>query len=298
MMSRSPVDVQDQDPTIAWPSRPCARRRSAARLEPLDRQVPQVERPSGVQLNGVADAVSEGDAGSSIGRAGSASGCRHPARAGAVSCGRQVLDRRADGRFPQRLLARELEGVLDEHELHGQAGVVRLRDLDVVPRPAVGHGELDGEGEVPDEAGRCTSQRRGILATSRPGVRPPDSVDESSLGPGLWLPDGPPVPDGARGQQAPADDGDDEHGRDGGPDLERWIHGAIPPGQTPCGSLVLEGDALGDDVDHAVGHRRRAIVEPVVEDELDVGAFAHDGAPPTATARASASRAARMARWA
>ena len=72
----------------------------------------------------------------------------------------------------------------------------------------------------------------------------------------------------------------------------------LPRVRAPRGSLGLTLDPIGDDVDDPVGTLRRAIGEPEVEKAFDVAWLVHAGLPSLTTARASASRAARMARWA
>ena len=62
--------------------------------------------------------------------------------------------------------------------------------------------------------------------------------------------------------------------------------------------LTLDADPVGDDIHDAIGHHRGAVFHPDSEDAVDVGALVHANDPPTATERASASSAARMARWA
>jgi len=60
----------------------------------------------------------------------------------------------------------------------------------------------------------------------------------------------------------------------------------------------LAFDAVGDDVDDAIGSLIRAVFEPVVEKTLDVAVLGHAERPSVTVVRASASRAARMARCA
>jgi hypothetical protein len=96
----------------------------------------------------------------------------------------------------------------------------------------------------------------------------------------------------------PADDSDDEDRRDGEQGFEIRIHVGVPPGTTPRGLLRLTRDPVGDLVEDAVGDLRRPFGEPVVEDPFDVAFTGHAERPPTTVSRASASRAARMARWA
>ena len=63
----------------------------------------------------------------------------------------------------------------------------------------------------------------------------------------------------------------------------------------PSGHL---GDPVEDIVDDAVGDLAGAVDQPHVEHPLDVAVLRHACVPPTATDRSSASRAARMARYA
>jgi hypothetical protein len=58
-------------------------------------------------------------------------------------------------------------------------------------------------------------------------------------------------------------------------------------------------DLVEGGVDHPVRNHLRAFREVAVEQTLDVGSAGHDERPPATTAlRSSASRAARIARWA
>ena len=101
------------------------------------------------------------------------------------------------------------------------------------------------------------------------------------------------------GQQVVADDGDDQDGRRGDRDLrDESFTWDWPPVEAPRGSLGLTLDPVGDDVDDPVGALGRAVAEPVVEKSLDVALLGHAERPSVTVVRASASRAARMARWA
>ena len=68
--------------------------------------------------------------------------------------------------------------------------------------------------------------------------------------------------------------------------------------EAPCRSLGLTLDAVGDDVDDAIGCLTRAVTEPLVEKPFDVALLGHADRPSVTADRASASRAARMARCA
>jgi hypothetical protein len=68
--------------------------------------------------------------------------------------------------------------------------------------------------------------------------------------------------------------------------------------EAPGWPLGLAFDAIGDDVDDAIGCLVRAVAEPVVEKALDVAVLSHADRPSLTVVRASASRAARMARCA
>jgi hypothetical protein len=72
----------------------------------------------------------------------------------------------------------------------------------------------------------------------------------------------------------------------------------VPSDDAPRGLLRLTGDPVGGLVEDAIGDLRRPLGEPVVENPLDVAFTGHAERPPTTVNRASASRAARMARWA
>ena len=72
----------------------------------------------------------------------------------------------------------------------------------------------------------------------------------------------------------------------------------VPPGEAPRAPLRLTADPGLDDVEDVVGRGQAVIRQVVAEHELDVGVAVHADDPPTAVARASASIAARMARWA
>ena len=101
----------------------------------------------------------------------------------------------------------------------------------------------------------------------------------------------------------PADEVEPEEGnedgrRHEGERLEVGVHGDVPPGEAPRGPLGLAGDPVRDRVDDAVGGLRGTVAEPGVEEPFDIAFVRHAERPFFVTTRASASRAARMARWA
>ena len=68
--------------------------------------------------------------------------------------------------------------------------------------------------------------------------------------------------------------------------------------EAPGGPLGLASDAIGDDVDDAIGCLIRAVAQPHVKESFDLALLGHAERPSLTVDRASASRAARMARWA
>src|SRR5262245_30092406 len=95
---------------------------------------------------------------------------------------------------------------------------------------------------------------------------------------------------------AETDDRDGEHGRGG--IANRGVHVVEPHQQAREASLRDAVDTIEDGVEEAIGHMARTVCEKAVEDALDVTVTRHAGFPPMAITRASASSAARIARWA
>ena len=108
---------------------------------------------------------------------------------------------------------------------------------------------------------------------------------------------GPPTP-ATTAKSRKAGHGHDDDRRDGEQRLEIAVHVGVPPGDTPRRLLRLTRDPVGDLVEDAVSDLRWPLGEPVVENPFDVAITGHAERPPTTVSRASASRAARMARWA
>ena len=104
--------------------------------------------------------------------------------------------------------------------------------------------------------------------------------------------------DGWSPEDGDAGDGDHDDRRDGEQGLDITVHVGVPPGDAPHRSLGLAIDAVGDDVDDAIGCLTRAFAEPLVEKSFDVALLGHADRPSLTVVRASASRAARMARCA
>ena len=132
-----------------------------------------------------------------------------------------------------------------------------------VRRPASNQGDRKSSVER-----RCRRRARGRRRTSAPGEGERDA------------------------SRCRNDGGDGEQSQRGG-------HPGHTPRQTdgrPLWRSIDLGERL---VDHPIGDRLRSLGQEGVEDAVEVSLCRHDARPPTATGtRSSASRAARMARWA